>query len=136
LNRNDLPQRSNCSIAAKRIAQMREALEAKEISFKNTVVTGADLDNLITLLYKNIDLMATSIHDLPGSDVSLYHIDTGDHPPVSSRAYRHSPADKLEISRQTKQLLEAGLIEPSDTPWLASVVLVTKKDGSKRFCCD
>jgi hypothetical protein len=94
------------------------------------------LDNLIALLYKNIDLMATSIHDLPGSDVLLYHIDTGDHPPVSSRAYRHSPADKLEISRQTKQLLEAGLIEPSDTPWLASVVLVTKKDGSKRFCCD
>jgi hypothetical protein len=72
--------------------------------------------------------MATSIHDLPGSDVLLYHIiDTGNHPPVSSRAYRHSPADKLEISRQTKQLLDAGLIEPSDTPWLASVVLVTKK---------
>jgi hypothetical protein len=81
------------------IAQMRAALEAKEISFKNTVVTGTDLDNLITLLYKNIDLMATSIHNLPGSDVLLYHIDTGDHPPVSSRAYRHSPADKLEISR-------------------------------------
>jgi hypothetical protein len=115
---------------------MRQALEAKEISFKNTVVTVADLDNLITLLYKNIDLMAKSIHNLPGSDVLLYYIDTGDNPSVSSRAYRHSPADKLEISRQTKQLLEAGLIEPSDTPWLASVVLVTKKDGSKRFCCD
>jgi hypothetical protein len=118
------------------VAQMRAALEEKGISFKNTVVTGADLDNLITLLYKNIDLMATSIHDLPGSDVLLYHIDTGDHPPVSSRAYRHSPNDKKEISLQTKQLLEAGLIEPSDTPWLASVVLVTKKDGSRRFCCD
>jgi hypothetical protein len=118
------------------IPEMSKALEAKEISFKNTVVTGADLDNLIALLYKNIDLMATIIHDLPGSDVLLYHIDTGDHPPVSSRAYRHSPANKLEISRQTKQLLEAGLIEPSDTSWLASVVLVTKKDGSKRFCCN
>jgi hypothetical protein len=106
---------------------MRKALEAKEISLKNTVVTGTDLDNLIQLLYKNIDLMATSIHVLPGSDVLLYHIDRGDHSPVSSRAYRHSTADKLEISRQTKQLLEAGLIESSDTPCLASVVLVTKK---------
>jgi hypothetical protein len=46
------------------------------------------------------------------------------------------PLTKTKFQRQTKQLLQAGLIEPSDTPWLASVVLVTKKDGSKRFCCD
>jgi hypothetical protein len=82
------------------IAEMRKALEQKEISLADTVVKGKDLDNLITLLNNNIDLMATRIHDLPGSDVFLYHIDTCDHPPIRVRPYRYSPADKAEILRQ------------------------------------
>jgi hypothetical protein len=118
------------------IAEMRKALEQKEISLADTVVKGKDLDDLITLLYNNIDLMATSIHDLPGSDVFLYHIDTGDHPPIRARPYRYSPADKAEISRQTAEMLKAGIIQPSDSAWGANVVLVKKHDGSKRFCCD
>jgi hypothetical protein len=118
------------------IAEMRKALEEKEISFTDTVVKGKDLDDLITLLYNNIDLMATSIHDLPGSDVFLYHIDTGDHPPIRARPYRYSPADKAEISRQTTEMLKAGIIQPLDSAWGANVVLVKKHDGSRRFCCD
>jgi hypothetical protein len=37
------------------IAEMRKALEQKEISLADTVVKGKDLDDLITLLYNNID---------------------------------------------------------------------------------
>jgi hypothetical protein len=80
--------------------------------------------------------MATSIHHLPGSDVFLYHIDTGDHPPTRARPYRYPPADKAEISRQTAEMLKAGIIQPADSALDANVVLVKKHDGTKRFCCD
>jgi hypothetical protein len=115
---------------------MRAALEAKGISFKDTALEGADLEGLICLLFRNMDVMATSLAGLPGTDIMRHRIDTGDSPPVRTWAYRRTPADKEEISRQTREMLEAGIIEKSDTPWCSPVLLVSKKDGTNRLYVD
>ena len=109
------------------VNEKRLALEKMGITFEGTALVGEDLNKLICTLYRNRDVMATSIKDLPGCDILMHRIETGDAPPIRKRTYRYSPADKAEISRQTREMLEAGIIEPSDTPWKSSILLVAKK---------
>jgi hypothetical protein len=56
--------------------------------------------------------------------------------PVNSRPYRYSPFHNNEIENQVKDLLEAGLIVPTVSPFASPVLLVKKKDGTWRFCVD
>jgi hypothetical protein len=55
---------------------------------------------------------------------------------VSSRPYRYSPTLKDELERQVNDTLQAGLIQPSTSPFSSHVLLVKKNDGSWRFCID
>lgn len=54
--------------------------------------------------------------------------------PVNSRLYHYSPAQKDEIEKQVFDMLQAGLITPSCSPFASPVLLVKKKDNSWRFC--
>jgi hypothetical protein len=111
-------------------------VEEKGVSLADTALKGADLDELIRLLYRKRDLMATSVEELPGTDLLMHRIDTGTNPPVRKRTYRHSPADRAETSKQTQEMLRGGISEESDSPWCSPVLLVTKKDETKRFVVD
>ena len=52
------------------------------------------------------------------------------------RAKAVAPAGLRKEQTCVNDMLEGGQIEPSDSPWASSVVLVTKKYGTMRFCVD
>ena len=54
--------------------------------------------------------------------------------PVKSRYRRYSPEEKRIIKAEVEKMKANGIVEYSDSPWSAPVVLVKKKDGSWRFC--
>ena len=51
--------------------------------------------------------------------------------------FQHIPPPLLEEVRASLQdMLEAGMIHPSQSPWCNIVILVWKKDGTLQFCVD
>ena len=72
-----------------------------------------------------------------GRTTSVQHeILTPDARSVRCGPRRLAPAGLRTEQKCVQDMLLGGQIEPSDSPWASPVVLVTKKDGSTRFCVD
>ena len=56
--------------------------------------------------------------------------------PPTQVPYRMAPAELLELRKQSKDLLDNGMIQPSRAPFSALVLFQKKHDGSLRMCVD
>ena len=63
-------------------------------------------------------------------------IDLIDNTPFKQRHRRIPPGMVDEIRNHLEQLLSAGIIRKSKSPYSSNVVLVRKKNGSLRMCVD
>ena len=87
-------------------------------------------------LKKNKDLFASVDSELGHTDTVTMKIDTGNNPPIKLRPYRTPIQNRQVIEKTIDEMMGANIVRRSKSPWSFPVVIVDKKDGSKRFCVD
>jgi len=113
------------------------------INLSSCSLSDKDKATLTIFLARNADLFAKNLSQLGSVKGYTHHIDTGNSAPQRRRMYRASPAQKAEIDRQVAEMLDCGIIKPSNSLWQAPVVLVSKRSSDPnapppppRFCVD
>ena len=82
------------------------------------------------------DCISRGPWDLGSAKGVKHTIDTGSAQPIQVPPRRVPFHKRQEMRRQVDEMLEAQIIEPSESPWSSPVVLVAKPDGTQRFCVD
>lgn len=92
---------------------------------------------LQALLEEFADVFSTELRQPPDRRIHNFKIRTvaGAKPQVRKHG-RLSKREMEEMKTRIKELLAAGHIEPSTSPWSAPILFVRKKDGTLRLCID
>ena len=91
---------------------------------------------LDSLLRKYPDVFSKLKKDIGFTKLVQHTIDTGSARPIKQRPYRIPLWKREQAEQEIKEMRENKIIEPSYGPWCSPIVMVAKKDGSIRFCCD
>nr|XP_054752825.1 uncharacterized protein LOC129258609 [Lytechinus pictus] len=81
------------------------------------------------------DVFSKGDYDLGKTNLVKHTVDTGQTRPIKQRPRKHPFGQRDVIRKHVNDLLDRELIEPSDSPWAANIVLVKKKDGSQALLC-
>jgi hypothetical protein len=104
-----------------------------------------ELNDLLDIIYDEIkDITATSLKDLTVKDCDVNEDDIILHEiiikpniePIKQKTRGIPYSFREEFRKTLNEMIEAGLIINSKSPWCSPVRLVRKKDGSIRVCVD
>ena len=70
------------------------------------------------------------------TNVIKHVVNTRTNDPIYKRPYPLPYAMRNQVKEEVDKMLKAGIVESSDSPYAAPVLLVRKKDNTIRFCVD
>ncbi|CAF1142183.1 unnamed protein product, partial [Brachionus calyciflorus] len=110
---------------------------------ENTMVPASDLNpsekiKFNTLSQEGVGLFAKSLKELGKCSVKKHYIRLIDKDVANfyTAPYRISQDERNFLKKEIEIMLEANIIRPSKSPWSSPVVVVGKKDKSRRICID
>jgi hypothetical protein len=107
----------------------------------DTVPCGSNLtkeqkEQLHDLLSKYSDCFSSGLKDLGLTTAGEMVIELENNQPVVYRPYRMSFTERNLTRNMVSEMLDAGIVKESSSPYASPVVLVKKKTGDKRLCVD
>ena len=110
-------------------------LEKLDLSgLKNWAPRNAEAAEQLVLSY--YDVFALEKNELGCTSTVEHEICIVDSEPFKERLRRIPPPLLEEVRASLRDLVDAGAIHPSQSPWCNAVMLVRKKDGTLHFCVD
>ena len=99
-------------------------------------MTSLEKSQLWELLKTYADVFSCGKHDMGRTTLVSHRIDTGDAQPVRQKLRKQAWAHQDIIKSEREELSRTDVVQEFNGPWCSNVVIVTKKDGTPRFCID
>ena len=117
------------------VEQQAKLLEKLYLSgLKSWASRNAEVAEQLVLSYH--DIFALDKNELGCTSTVEHEIHVIDSEPFKERFRRIPPPLLEEVHASLRDMLDAGAIHLSQSPWCNTVMLVRKKDGTLHFCVD
>ena len=105
-------------------------------SFEYSHLSESDATELKEFLIENRNVFAMSVEEMGCTDITEHRIELDDPTPFKEKTRPIPPGMYEELRSHIAELLSAGVIRESKSPFSSNIVLVRKKDRSLRLCVD
>ena len=119
---------------AEKLSRTQELIDQLDIEWKNT--SGEEAAGLKSVLKEFNEVFALDPMEVGRTDLVQHTINTGEHGPVKQIPRRIPFSLRKKVGELVDEMLDKGIVEHSSSPWASPIVLVSKQDGSTRFCVD
>ena len=106
------------------------------INIGDVELSSDEYEQLWQLLHKHKNVFSMNEDDLGYTDIIKHRILTTDEVPIKLQDRRIPPHLQPEVRRELQKWLDSGVIIESSSPYGSQIVVVKKKDGGIRICCD
>ena len=121
---------------SKESSALDKSFEELGIKIPSDSISADQREQAVKFLSKWKHLFSTGPTDLGCTNLVEHEIELTDPKPFKDPYRRIPPGMFEEVREHLKEMIEAGAIRKSHSPFSSNVVLVRKKDGSLRFCID
>ncbi|KAG1925345.1 interleukin-1 receptor accessory protein-like 1-A [Pimephales promelas] len=119
------------------VGPVSETWVTVEPSTSSSLPGGLEWRERITDLVSSMsDVFALHDLDYGRTDKVKHHINLSDNTPFKQRSRPIHPQDVDAVRRHLKELLDAGVIRESESPFASPIVVVKKKNNDVRLCID